>query len=38
MKIENNSCYPNKEKTYKPFDYSCNIFPIIDSNEHSNTM
>ena len=29
--------YPNKE-TYKLFVYSCNIFPVIDPNEHINTI
>ena len=28
--IENHLCYPNKEKTYKLFVYSCNMFPVID--------
>ena len=30
----NHLCYPNKEKMYKLFVYSSNIFSIIDPNEH----
>ena len=37
LSIENHPCYPNKEKTYNLFVYSCNIFPVIDPNEHINT-
>ena len=36
--IENHPCYPNKEKTYELFVYSCNIFSVIDPNEHINTI
>ena len=35
VSIEN---HPNKEKTYICFVYSCNTFPIIDPNEHINTI
>ena len=35
VSIENHLCYRNKEKTYKLFVYSCNIFPVIDPNEHT---
>ena len=38
VSIENHPCYPNKEKMYKLFVYSCNIFPVIDPNEHINTI
>ena len=38
VSIENNPCYQNKEKTYKLFVYSCNMFPVIEPNEHINTL
>ena len=38
VSIKNRLCYPNKEKTNKLFVYSCNIFPVIDPNEHINTI
>ena len=38
VSIENHPCYPNKEKTYTLFIYICNIFPVIDLNEHINTI
>ena len=38
VSIENNPCYPNKEKAYTLFVYSYNIFPVIDPNEHINTI
>ena len=38
VSIENHPCYPNKEKACKLFVYSCNIFPVIDPNEHINNI
>ena len=38
VSIENHPCYPNKEKTYKLFVYSCKIFPVIDPNEQIKTI
>ena len=38
VSIENHPCYPNKEKMYTLFVYSCNIFPVIDPNEHISTI
>ena len=38
VSIENHPCNRPKEKTYKLFVYSCNIFPVIDLNEHINTI
>ena len=38
LSIENHPFYPNKEKTYKLFVYSCNIPPVIDPNEHINSI
>ena len=34
VSIDNHPCYPNKEKTNKLFVYCCDIFPVIDPNEH----
>ena len=33
ISIENQPCYLDKEKKYKLFVYSCNIFPVNDPNE-----
>ena len=38
VSIENHPCFPNKEKIYKLFVYSCNIIPVIDPNEDINTI
>ena len=38
VSIENNPCNRTKEKMYSLFVYSCNIFPVIDLNEHINTI
>ena len=38
VSMENHLCYPNKEKMYKLFAYSCNIFPVIDPNEYISTI
>ena len=38
VSITNHPCYPNKEKMYKLFVYCCNIFLVIDPNEHINTL
>ena len=37
VSIENHLFNRTKEKTYQLFVYSCNIFPVIDLNEHINT-
>ena len=36
VSIENHPCNRTKEKKYKHFVNSCNIFPVI--NEHINTI
>ena len=38
VSIENHPCNQTKEKTYSLFVYSCNLFPIINLNEHINTI
>ena len=38
VSIENHPCNRTKEKAYYFFVYSCNIFPVIDLNEHINTI
>ena len=38
VSIENHPCNRTKEKTYSLFVYSCNIFPVIDINEHINII
>ena len=38
VSIENHLCNRTKEKTYELFVYSCNIFPVMDLNEHINAI
>ena len=38
VSIENQPCYPKKEKKYKLDFYICNIYPVTDPNEHINTI
>ena len=38
VSIENHPCNRTKKKTYELFVYSCKIFPVIDLNEHINTI
>ena len=38
VSIENHPCNRTKEKTYQLFVCSCNIFPVIDLNEHNNII
>ena len=38
VSIEYHPCNRTKKKTYQLFVHSCNIFPVIDLNEHINTI
>ena len=38
VSIENHPCYPKKQKMYKLFVYGSIIFPVIEPNEHINTI